>query len=50
MCRDDDGVPPELGLEHLFPGVVLGLAERPENVSEAERDAWLRDEHLPKTL
>lgn len=50
VCRDDDGVPPEIALEHAFPGVALVLSERPESVSEAQREAWLRDEYLPKVV
>jgi hypothetical protein len=50
VCREADGIPPEVALEHNFPGVALVLSERPEGVGEAKRDAWLRDEYLPKAL
>ena len=49
-CRDDDGVPPEVALDHPFPGVVLVLSERPENVSAEARERWLLEEHLPSAL
>ena len=48
--RDDDGVPPELALDHPFPGLAMVLCERPEGVSAQERDRWLLEEHLPKAL
>lgn len=49
-CRDEDGVPPEVALEHAFPGVVLVISERPEGVSAQERESWLLDERLPAIL
>lgn len=49
-CRDDDGVPPEIALEHLFGGVVMVLSQRPEGVSAEEREAWMLETHLPKML
>ena len=50
VCRDDDGVPPEVALDHPFPGVVLVISERPEGVSAEDRERWLIEEHLPRTL
>jgi hypothetical protein len=49
-CRDDDGVPPEVALEHPFPAVAMVISERPEQTTRAERDAWLLEEYLPKRL
>jgi len=49
-CRDADGVPPELGLDHPFAGVVLVMSQRPEGVDAGARDAWLLEEHLPRVL
>lgn len=48
--RDADGVPPEVALDHGFPGVVLALTERPAEVTAASREAWLRDVYLPEHL
>ena len=50
VCRDADGIPPEVALEGAFPGVVLVLSERPEGVDAEARAAWLRDDYLPKLL
>ena len=49
-CRDEDGVPPELGLDHPFAGAVMLMSDRPEGVSDEARDAWLLEEHLPALL
>lgn len=49
-CRDDDGVPPEVALEHLFPGLVMVISERPEGVSAEARERWLLEERLPQVL
>jgi len=49
-CRDDDGVPPELALDHPFPGAVMVMSQRPEGVSIEDRDAWMLGEALPKLL
>lgn len=49
-CRDADGVPPEVALDHLFPGVVLAISERPPERSAEERERWLLGDYLPKTL
>ena len=42
--RDADGVPPELALEHLYPGIAVTMIER---AAGAELDGWLRDTCLP---
>lgn len=48
--RDDDGVPPELALEHRYPGIVLAWIERaPDHDLEALRDALI-GETLPRFL
>ncbi len=49
-CRDADGIPPEVALDHLFAGVVMVLSERPEGVSAEEREAWMLETHLPQVL
>lgn len=49
-CRDDDGIPPEVALDHPFAGVVLLIHERPEGVSASEREKWLLEEDLPNRL
>jgi hypothetical protein len=49
-CRDADGVPAEVALDHLYPGVVMVISERPVGVSAAERERWLLEEELPRTL
>ena len=49
-CRDEDGVPPEVALDHPFAGAVMLMSDRPEGVSEEARDAWLLEEHLPALL
>jgi hypothetical protein len=48
--RDEDGVPPELALDHPFAGVVVVLSLRPEDVTTEARDAWLLAHELPATL
>ena len=45
--RDADGVPPELALDHRFPGLVTAIVEAEDRDATAE---WLRDEYLPGTL
>ena len=49
-CRDADGVPPELALDHPFAGAVMLMSDRPEGVSPEARDAWLLEEYLPRLL
>ena len=50
VTREDDGIPPEVALDHVFPGVVLVLSQLPEGVTSEARSVWLVDEYLPKTL
>ncbi|MEM9175806.1 MAG: hypothetical protein AAGC67_11275 [Myxococcota bacterium] len=50
VTRDDDGIPPEVALDHPFPGLALMLSERPAGVSRAEREAWLLERDLPERL
>jgi hypothetical protein len=49
-CRDEDGVPPEVALDHPFAGVVMLICQRPEGVGRDERDRWLLESQLPKML
>jgi hypothetical protein len=49
-CRDEDGIPPEVALDHPFSGVVMLISERPEGVTVADRDRWLLEEDLPKRM
>lgn len=49
-CRDEDGVPPEIALEHPFAGVGLLISERPEGVSAEDRERWLLETALPERL
>ena len=52
LRRDPDGVPPELALEHPFPGVVLLMIDRDDHVERerlaSEYGAWLAS-RLPGT-
>lgn len=48
--RDEDGVPPEVALDHPFPGVVLVISQRPEGVTAEARERWLLDTYLPNAL
>jgi hypothetical protein len=45
--RDGDGVPPELALDHRYPGVVLLWTERAPGTSLDGLRAWLAGEALP---
>lgn len=45
--RDEDGVPPELALDHRFPGLVTIMLEAEGRDATAE---WLRDEYLPDAI
>lgn len=47
--RDPDGVPPELALEHRYPGLVWAVVERTGAPLEDLR-SWLIDEHLPSAM
>jgi hypothetical protein len=42
---EDDGVPPELALDHPFPGLAALFLETDEGVDRASE--WLRHEYLP---
>jgi hypothetical protein len=46
-CRDEDGVPAELTLDHRFPGMVSVFLEPAAGTSGAELGAWVRDTYLP---
>jgi hypothetical protein len=50
VFRDQDGVPPELALDHPYPGLGLVMVDRAEGVSADVLDAWLREEYLPRSL
>jgi hypothetical protein len=39
--RDPDGVPPELALDHRFPGLVTIHLDRPDECTQREFDDWL---------
>ena len=45
--RDPDGVPPELALDHPYPGLAVLFLEAGEGVARDDLGAWLQDEHLP---
>jgi hypothetical protein len=40
--RDPDGVPPELALEHPYPGIGVVMIDRAVDAAEEAFDAWLR--------
>jgi len=46
--RDADGVPPEMALDHRFPGLVVTVVEASGDREETVE--WLRDEQLPSML
>jgi hypothetical protein len=48
--RDPDGVPPELALDHRFPGMVAVIGELADGVEHDEVDRWYRDERMPALL
>ena len=48
--RDADGVPPEMALDHRFPGLVATIAEVPEGGDRNGVARWLADEHLPTAV
>jgi len=48
--RDADGVPPEVALDHPFPGLALWISQRPPGVSLEEREGWLLGSQLPGML
>ena len=47
VFRDADGVPPELALEHPYPGIAAIMIDRANGVTDAAFSTWLRDECLP---
>lgn len=47
VFRDDDGVPPELALEHPYKGVAVTMLDRAPHVAEADFAAWLKGTWLP---
>jgi hypothetical protein len=48
--RDEDGVPPELALDHPWGGLVLVMVDRHEGVDAKAASNWLRDELLPGAM
>jgi hypothetical protein len=44
VFRDEDGVPPELALEHPYKGVLATLYDRDPGVSQEAFEAWLKGE------
>lgn len=44
ISRDEDGVPPELALDHPFASVVMLMIDRAEGVSAADLEAAYREE------
>ena len=50
VSRDDDGVPPELALDHPYAGAVMVMIDRDEGISRETFEAWCRNEHIPRTL
>jgi len=48
--RDDDGVPPELALDHGYAGLVAVIGDANEGVQREAVDGWFREEHLPDAL
>ena len=47
--RDNDGVPPELALDHRFPGMVAVVVEGADGVAMDDLHGWYRG-HLPEVL
>jgi hypothetical protein len=48
--RDPDGVPPELALDHLFPGMVAVMVQADEGADKKALSTFLRDELLPQRV
>ncbi|MCA1726867.1 MAG: hypothetical protein LC722_04205 [Actinobacteria bacterium] len=48
--RDEDGVPPELALDHRFPGLAAVFVEVDEGLDRNEVGQWLQGEYLPGAL
>ena len=41
--RDDDGVPPELALDHPYDGLVVQVVERADGVEATDLEAWFAE-------
>lgn len=50
VARDDDGVTPELALDHPFKGMVTVVGECADAAARDAISAWYRDEYLPGWL
>ena len=50
VCRDADGVPPELALDHPFAGAILVMVDRNDDVEGEAFDTWCRETYLPARL
>ncbi|HJP66019.1 MAG TPA: hypothetical protein VKA30_06925 [Actinomycetota bacterium] len=48
--RDHDGVPPELALDHRFPGLAVAFVEAADGEDRDVVGAWLGEEFLPPVL
>ena len=48
--RDDDGVPPELALDHRFPGLAVAFVEANQGEDRDQVGERLRDDYLSKAL
>jgi hypothetical protein len=48
--RDEDGVPPELALDHPYAGIVAMFGETNEGVDNSEVARWYSEEHFPRAL
>ena len=48
--RDPDGVPPELALDHLFPGLVTVMVAANPDTDRKAFNTWLREEMLPARI
>jgi hypothetical protein len=48
--RDPDGVPPELALDHPFPGLLATMVRANDDDARKPLSTWLRDELLPEAI
>jgi hypothetical protein len=48
--RDEDGVPPELALDHPYAGLVAMFGEANEGVENEDIARWYSQEHFPRAL
>jgi hypothetical protein len=48
--RDEDGVPPELALEHPYKGIGVTMIDRSAGVDDAALSGWLRNDYLPRFM